>query len=164
MGALQWWKMMEQVAGNKRGQRAMEWMRDDWRQQINNQPLMGVGVAKAGGDTAVNAKAALVVNEAFRHCVDHGGGRKVCANGREAVDNRHQWQQRQQSTKSDGGKWWCWLPWRWRWVMATVVDGNWQQDANGQGDCWCASYPLVVIVGWGFWRSLAEISLYSLFY
>jgi hypothetical protein len=51
-----------------------------------------MGVAKAGRDTAVKAKAALVVNGAFCHCVDHGGGRKVGANGRAAVDSRQQWQ------------------------------------------------------------------------
>ncbi len=54
---------MEQAAENKRGRREMEWTSDDRRQEINNQPLMGV--AKAGGDTAVNAKAALAVNGAF---------------------------------------------------------------------------------------------------
>jgi hypothetical protein len=54
--------MMEQVADDKRGRRAIEWTRDNRQQQINNQPLMGV--TKAGGDTAVKAKAALLVNGA----------------------------------------------------------------------------------------------------
>ncbi len=44
----------------------------------------------AGGDTAVKAKAALVGNSVFRRRVDHGGGGKVSANGRLAVDNRQQ--------------------------------------------------------------------------
>ncbi len=78
---------MEQVAESAEGNGV------DERQQtqINNQPLMGV--AKVGRDTAVKAKAAPVVNGAFCHCVDHGGGRKVGANGRAAVDSRQQWQQ-----------------------------------------------------------------------
>jgi hypothetical protein len=92
MGVVRLWKMMEQVAGNKRGWRAMEWTRDDRRQQINYQPLMGLGVAKVGGDTAMKAKAALAVNETFPCRMNHGGGRKVGANGRAAVDNRQQWQ------------------------------------------------------------------------
>jgi hypothetical protein len=46
--------MMEQVADNERGQRAMEWTSDNRQQQINNQPLMEV--AKAGRDTAVKAR------------------------------------------------------------------------------------------------------------
>jgi hypothetical protein len=29
-----------------------------------------------------------------------------------------------------------------------AVNGDRQKDANGQGDCRCASYPLVVVVGW----------------
>jgi hypothetical protein len=49
-----------------------------------------MGVAKAGRDTALKAKAALVVNGAFHHRVDHGGGGKVGTNGRAAVDNRQQ--------------------------------------------------------------------------
>jgi hypothetical protein len=89
MGAVQSWKMMEQVADNKRGCRAMEWTRDNRQQQINNHPLMGV--AKVCKDTAMKAKAALAVNGAFHCPVDHGGGRKVGANGRAAVDNQ-QWQ------------------------------------------------------------------------
>ncbi len=59
-------------------------------QKINNQLLMGV--AKAGGDTAVKAKAALTVNGAFCCHVDHGRGRKVGAKSRAAVENRQQWQ------------------------------------------------------------------------
>jgi hypothetical protein len=50
-------------------------MRDNRRQQINNQPLMGV--AKAGKDTAVKATAAPAVNGAFCLCVDHDGGGKL---------------------------------------------------------------------------------------
>jgi hypothetical protein len=46
--------MMEQVADNERGQRAMELTREDRQQQINNQLLMGV--AKAGRDTAVKER------------------------------------------------------------------------------------------------------------
>ncbi len=61
---------MEQAADDERGRRAMEWTSDDRQQQINNQPL--IGVAKAGKDTAVKAKAALAVNGAFRHRMDHG--------------------------------------------------------------------------------------------
>jgi hypothetical protein len=80
-------KMMEQVADDKRGRRAIEWMRDHRQQQINCQPLMEV----AGGDTAVKAKAVLAVNGAFLHCMDHSGGRKVGGNGGAAVDNRQQW-------------------------------------------------------------------------
>jgi hypothetical protein len=78
--------MLKQVTDDKKGQRAMEWTRDNRQQQINNQPL--TGVAKASGDTAVKAKAALVMNGAFYCCVDHGGSGKVGANGRVAVDNR----------------------------------------------------------------------------
>jgi hypothetical protein len=52
--------MMEQLADNKRGQIAMEWMMDDRQQQINNQPLMGV--AKVSGDTAVKTKTMLLMN------------------------------------------------------------------------------------------------------
>jgi hypothetical protein len=51
-----------------------------------------MGVAKAGGDTAVKEKAALVANGAFRHHVDLGSRGKVGSNGRVAVDNRQQWQ------------------------------------------------------------------------
>jgi hypothetical protein len=79
---------MEQAADNKRGWKAIEWTRDDRQQQINNQPSLGV--AKMVGDTAVKAKATPVVNEAFRCRLDHGGGRKVSADGRAAVDNRQQ--------------------------------------------------------------------------
>ncbi len=71
---------------DKRGQRAMEWMRDNRGQQINSQPLMGV--AKAGGDTAAKAKAALAGNGAFCCRVDHGSGGKVGIDGRAAVDIR----------------------------------------------------------------------------
>jgi hypothetical protein len=80
-------------AGGGRQERAdgNVWMRDDRGQQINNQALMGV--AKAGRDTAVKAKAAPVVHGAFRCRVDYGSGRKVGANVRAAVDNRQQWQQ-----------------------------------------------------------------------
>jgi hypothetical protein len=60
--------MMEQTADDKRGRRATEWMRDNRRQQIINQPLMGV--AKVGRDTAVKAKAVPVVNGAFHRHVD----------------------------------------------------------------------------------------------
>jgi hypothetical protein len=49
-----------------------------------------MGVAKADGDTAVKAKAAPAVNGAFHCRMDHGGGGKVGANGRAAVDNRKQ--------------------------------------------------------------------------
>ncbi len=49
-----------------------------------------MGVAKAGGDTAMKAKAALVVNGMFCRCVDHGGGKKVGGDGRAAVDNSQQ--------------------------------------------------------------------------
>ncbi len=45
-----------------------------------------------GGDTAMMAKAAPTVNGAFCRCMDHGGGRKVGADGRVVVDNRQQWQ------------------------------------------------------------------------
>jgi hypothetical protein len=51
-----------------------------------------MGVAKVSGDTAVKAKAVPAVNRAFHRCLDHGGGRKVGANGRVVVDNRQQWQ------------------------------------------------------------------------
>jgi hypothetical protein len=51
-----------------------------------------MGVTKAGRDTAVKAKAAPEVNEAFCYRVDHGGGRKVGGDGRGAVDNRQKWQ------------------------------------------------------------------------
>jgi hypothetical protein len=54
--------------------------------QINNQSLMGV--ANAGGNTAVKAKAVLVRNGAFCCRVENGGGRKVGNDGRAAVDNR----------------------------------------------------------------------------
>ncbi len=47
-----------------------------------------MGVAKTGGDTAVKANAAPAVNGAFCRCVDHGGGGKVGASGRAAVNNR----------------------------------------------------------------------------
>ncbi len=46
-----------------------------------------------GGNTAVKAKAALAMNQEFRHRVEQGGGGKVGADGRAAVDNRQQWQQ-----------------------------------------------------------------------
>jgi hypothetical protein len=49
-----------------------------------------MGVAKAGGDKAVKAKAALVVNRAFCCRVDRSSGRKVGANGKAAVENRQQ--------------------------------------------------------------------------
>jgi hypothetical protein len=91
MGVVQWQKMMEPVADNERGRRAIEWTRDNRQQQIDNQRLMGV--SKAGGDIAVKAKAVPAVNGAFQRCVDHGSGRKVGANGRAAVDNRQQCQQ-----------------------------------------------------------------------
>jgi hypothetical protein len=52
-----------------------------------------MGVAKAGGDTTVKTKAVPAVNGGFRRCMDHGSSGKVGANGREAVDNRQQWQQ-----------------------------------------------------------------------
>ncbi len=65
-------------------------MRDKRQQQINNQPLMGV--AKAGRDTAVKAKAVQAVNEAFHQHVGHGSGGKVGADVRAAVGNRQQWQ------------------------------------------------------------------------
>jgi hypothetical protein len=81
---------MEQAADNKRGWRAMEWTRDTRQQQINNKPLMGV--AKAGRDTAVKAKAALVGNGAFCRRMDHGSSGKAGANSRATVDNRQQWQ------------------------------------------------------------------------
>jgi hypothetical protein len=68
----------------------MEWTRDNRRQQINNQPLMGV--AKAGGDIAVKAKAAPAVNELFCRRWTMAAAKKVGANGRAAVDNRQQWQ------------------------------------------------------------------------
>ncbi len=32
-----------------------------------------------------------------------------------------------------------------------AIEGDWQQDANGQGNPHCTSYPLVVIVGWQRW-------------
>ncbi len=70
---------MEQVADNNRGQRAIEWMRDDRQQQITNQ---------LGGDTAVKAKAALAVNGASPRRLHHGGSRKVGGNNRAAEDNR----------------------------------------------------------------------------
>ncbi len=96
---------MEQAADNKRGKRAMERTSGNRRQQINNQPLMVV--TKAGKDTAVMAKAAPLVNGAFRCRMDHGNSRKVGGNGRAVVDNKQQWQRHwQQSTKSDGGKQW----------------------------------------------------------
>ncbi len=69
----------------------MKWTRDDIQHQINNQPLMGV--AKANEDIAVKAKAAPAINEAFHCHPDHGGSRKVGANGRAVVDSRQQWQQ-----------------------------------------------------------------------
>jgi hypothetical protein len=50
-----------------------------------------MGVAKAGRDTAVKAKAALAVIGAFHRHVDHGSGGKVGSTGRAAVDIRHQW-------------------------------------------------------------------------
>jgi hypothetical protein len=53
---------------------------------------------------------------------------------------------RQQSTKSDSGKQWRWLPRRW-WP-ATAANGNWQQDTNNKGNCCHASYPLVVVISW----------------
>ncbi len=81
---------MEQVADNERGWRATQWTRDNRRQQINNQPLMGV--AKVGGDTAVKAKVVPAVKGAFRHRVDNCGGKKVGADSRAGVDNRQQWQ------------------------------------------------------------------------
>jgi hypothetical protein len=58
-----------------------------------------MGVAKASRNTVVKAKAAPVVNGAFRRRVDHGGGGKFCANGRAAVDNRQQWQQQSESNQ-----------------------------------------------------------------
>jgi hypothetical protein len=82
--------MMKQAMDDKRGQRAMEWTRDDRQRQINNQSL--IGVAKAGGDTAVKTKVALAVNGAFCRQVDHGSSGKVGADGRAVVDNRQQWQ------------------------------------------------------------------------
>jgi hypothetical protein len=69
-----------------RGQWSGRGTTDNNRSTINNHPLMGV--AKAGRDTAVKEKAALAVNRVFCHRVDHGGSRKVGANGRTAVDNR----------------------------------------------------------------------------
>jgi hypothetical protein len=69
----------------------MEWTMDNRQQEITNQPLMGV--AKAGRDSSVKAKAALAVNRAFPCRVDHGGRRKVGADGRAAVDNKQQRQQ-----------------------------------------------------------------------
>ncbi len=73
----------EAGADDKRGRRDMEWKRDDRQQRINNQP---------GGNTDVKAKAAWAVNTLIRCCVYYGGSRKVSGNGREAVDNRQQWQ------------------------------------------------------------------------
>ncbi len=40
-----------------------------------------------GGDTAIKAKTAPAMNGVFRHCMDHGSGRKVGANGKAVVDN-----------------------------------------------------------------------------
>jgi hypothetical protein len=84
----------------------MEWTRDDRQQQINNQPL--IGVAKAGRDKAVKAKAAPAMNRAFCCRVDHGGIRKAGTKGRGAVEDRQQWQRRpgNNQLKSDGDKWW----------------------------------------------------------
>ncbi len=67
-----------------------------------------MGVAKAGRDTAVKAKAAPAVNGAFHRRVDHGGGRKVGGDGRATEDNRQQWQQQSgnnqlQVTVASGG-------------------------------------------------------------
>jgi hypothetical protein len=67
-------------------QRAMDWTSDNIQQQINNQPLMGV--AKAGWDTAVKAKAAPVVNGVFCCRVDHGGSGNIGGDSTAAVDNR----------------------------------------------------------------------------
>ncbi len=49
MGVVQWWKLMEQAADNKRGQRAMDWTRGNIQQQINNRPLMGVAKGHGRG-------------------------------------------------------------------------------------------------------------------
>ncbi len=68
----------------------MNWKRDDRQQQINNKPLMGV--SKVGGDTAVKAKAAPVVNGVFCHRHGPRGSRKVGADNKVAVNNRQQWQ------------------------------------------------------------------------
>jgi hypothetical protein len=60
--------MMEQVAEDERGQKAMEWMgtTDDKDQQSTIDRS-----AKAGGNTAVKADAAPAEDGAFRRCVDH---------------------------------------------------------------------------------------------
>jgi hypothetical protein len=143
--------MMENDGAGSKQQERWRAMECDSRQQINNQPLMGV--AKVDRDTAVKAKTAPVVNGVFRHSVDYGGGRKVGADGRVAVDNRQQcqWQSGNNQLKvmvarggidsRGGGD-------KQRW--STAIDGNWQQDANGQGDHSHASYLLVVVVG--SWR------------
>jgi hypothetical protein len=89
--------MIEQVAGIKRGVRAMEWTIYDRRQQMNNQPLMGV--AKAGADTAVKANAVPAVNGVLCHLVDHGRSGKVGSDGMAVVDNRKQLQQQSGSNQ-----------------------------------------------------------------
>jgi hypothetical protein len=58
-------EMIKQVADNKRGQRAIEWTKDNRQQHINNYLL--IGVAMVGGDTAVKAKALQAGNEVFCH-------------------------------------------------------------------------------------------------
>jgi hypothetical protein len=68
-----------------------------------------MGVAKAGGDTAVKAKAAPAVNEEFHCHVDHGSGSKVGSDGGVVIENKQQ-RQRQSGNnqlKSDDGKRWC---------------------------------------------------------
>jgi hypothetical protein len=75
----------------------MEWIIDDRQQQMINQPLMGV--AKAGGDTAVKANAAPAVNGGLCCLVDHGRGGKVGIDSTAVVDNRKQLQQQSGSNQ-----------------------------------------------------------------
>ncbi len=69
--------MVEQARDDKRGWKAIGWTSGDRGQQINNQPLMGV--AEAGRDIAVKAKAVPAVNGAFCCRIDHGGAEKLAS-------------------------------------------------------------------------------------